>query len=221
MNIKRVVLRERGDKWCEVKVELKDGRLSICGSEGRILGAVSAKKEARQYWESFFEESPEELGRMAVDYGTRKPKTAAAKVQEIDGAYHGLDVHKATPTRVYVTESCGQIRETIAEWFPEVAPYLAYHLNDMHAGTEAQEAELEKHTWDGAGSHYDWACARLSEAGLLHDRSHMVRVKYKSESMGCDLYKRVPYKYGSAWLKRDLPREVIAWVKSFGQEVAA
>ena len=32
--MKRKILREKGNKWCEVEIEIKDGRLSVCGSEG-------------------------------------------------------------------------------------------------------------------------------------------------------------------------------------------
>lgn len=140
----RILFKATKDRWCEVEIELRDGRLSICGLEGRIITHAEWKREAREYWESFFEESPEELGRMAIDYGTRTAKRAARKVLDVDGEYHGLDVHRDNG-KLYLTESCGQIREEIAQWFPEVAPYLKYHLNDMHAECVHQEARGE--TW--------------------------------------------------------------------------
>ncbi len=134
--MKRTLHREKAGRFCDLKISLENGRLSICGSEGRIVNA--AKRE----------------------------------------------------------ESCGQIRDTLLEWFPECEPYLKWHLNDMKAGTPAQEAELARHEWDRHGSYYDWACARLSDAGVLVDNG---------------------YKYGSAWLKVELPPEVVKWA----QEVTA
>jgi hypothetical protein len=170
------VLRIKGKRWCELQVRLENGRLSICGSEGRIVSRAAAKKEAREYWQSFFEEEPSELERMAIEYGTRTPKSAAARVQRVDGEYHGLDVHAAFPAALLLTESCGQIRETLAEWFPEVVPFLKYHLNDMHAECEHQEA-----------------------------RGETIRLHLSAECPDCG------YKLGSAWLKRELPAQVVAW----------
>lgn len=75
-----------------------------------------------------------------------------------------------------------------------------WHLNDMHAGTPAQEAVLAKYEKadskeplgtdfpDKQKSHYDWACAVLAKENMLVDNG---------------------YKYGSAWLKVELPKEVI------------
>ncbi len=190
--MKRIEHKEKDGRWCDLEIELKDGRLSICGSEGRIITQTAGKREALEYWKGFFEESPAELGRMAIEYGKRTPLSAARFVLQSDGDFHGLDVHRSDGKKLYITESCGQIRESLQEWFPESAQYFDWHLNDMKAGTVAQEAELEKHEWDHHGSHYDWACVRLDEAGLLIDNG---------------------YKYGSAWLKRDLPADVIAWAE--------
>jgi hypothetical protein len=195
------LLRTKGDRWCELEVSLKDGRLRICGSEGRILKFGPAKREAREYWESYFQDDPSALGDMAVRFGTRTAKSAARKVLEVDGAFHGLDIHKSRTNDVLVTESCGQIRETLAEWFPEVVPYMSYHLNNIHAGTPAQEAELAKYKWDGHGSHFEWACMKLSEAGLLVDREYREANRYFPNG----------YKYGSAWLQQALPAAVTKW----------
>jgi hypothetical protein len=147
--MEKKILRTKSDRWCELQVELRDGRLSICGSEGRIITHAAGRREAREYWESFFEESPEDLGRMAVNFGKRTPRTAARLVLQEDGEFHGLDVHKDNG-RLYLTESCGQIRDSIAEWFPESIPYLKYHLNDMHAECVHQEARGE--TWTNNSS---------------------------------------------------------------------
>jgi hypothetical protein len=73
-----------------------------------------------------------------------------------------------------------------------IAIWNEWHLNDMKAGTPAQEAELKNHTWPGYSvSHYNWACKVLSEAGLQPDNG---------------------YSYGSAWLKVDVPEDVLEWL---------
>jgi hypothetical protein len=141
--MKRKILRTKGKRFCEVEIEITDGRFSICGTEGRIVRKASAKKEAFLFWKSFFEEQPEEIFQMNRRCGTRfTSATGAARyVLKVDGDLHGIDVHgPTTGIEVMLVESCGQIRETIAEFFPEVAPLLPYHLNDMHAGCEHQDA---------------------------------------------------------------------------------
>lgn len=142
----RKIMRVKGSRWCEIEIRLENGRLSICGAEGRILSPAKARKEAREYWRSFFEDEPNELGRMAVEFGTRKPATAARKVMEVDGEYHGLDVHAVYPSGICITESCGQIREELAKWFPEAVPYMGWHLNDMHAECIHQESRGETYS---------------------------------------------------------------------------
>jgi hypothetical protein len=46
----------------------------------------------------------------------------------------------------FLGESWGQIREDLTVWFPEFAPYFRWHLNDMHAECEHQEARGESWT---------------------------------------------------------------------------
>ncbi len=60
-----------------------------------------------------------------------------------------------------------------------------YHLNSMHAGTEAQDRIVSEHFKD---SRYDYgeACEALKEAGLYEDHG---------------------YRYGTAWLYREIPDE--------------
>lgn len=55
-----------------------------------------------------------------------------------------------------------------------------YHLNDMHAGTEAQEELLKKYNTRG----YAKACELLKKYNLYEDKG---------------------YRYGSAWLYRPIP----------------
>lgn len=72
--------------------------------------------------------------------------------------------------------------------------WKAYHLNDMHAGTPAQEKYLAEHrTWRGDYKK-DREC--LKEAGLY-------RVMMDGK----------PYEYGHAWLYWPIPAEDLAEIK--------
>lgn len=72
-----------------------------------------------------------------------------------------------------------------------------WHLNDCHAGTVAQDKCLEAYkaanpdwNWD-----YDNACKVLRQKDLCEDKQYLVGGK--------------PYKYGSAWLFRKIPQNVL------------
>lgn len=109
-------------------------------------------------------------------------------------------------------ESFGQNLEDILELYPNdeklqrmVAVWREWHLNDMTAGSPAQEAalKLNKDSYPGYPiSYYDWACSVLHNRGLQPDPNYM--------------YKDKPYSYGSAWLRRELPKEIIAEIESWG-----
>lgn len=92
--------------------------------------------------------------------------------------------------------SAGQCLDDAKELLPErlVQIWEYWHLNDMRAGTFAQEQALKevKDSFD----RLDWytqACAYLESIGLLYDNG---------------------YKYGSAWLTEELPEDVIEYVKN-------
>lgn len=84
-----------------------------------------------------------------------------------------------------------------------------YHLNDMHAGTPEQEAEVKR--WLGARP-YDYTAVRehLREVGLL-------TVEHNGK----------PYTYGTGWLFEPIPANDLAWIRSviergtIGEEVDA
>lgn len=65
--------------------------------------------------------------------------------------------------------------------------WKAYHLNDMHAGTPAQEEYLKK-TKDVHKYDYKLCCDMLRENGLYNDNG---------------------YEYGTAWLYRNIPNDVL------------
>ena len=91
----------------------------------------------------------------------------------------------------------GQCLETIRKAVGKSNPmfnilyrwWKLYHLNDMHAGTIAQEKALENFD----STDYNDRCAYLESVCLLYDSG---------------------YRYGSKWLKREIPKYVIADIKS-------
>jgi hypothetical protein len=141
--------RERDGRWCEVTVELREGKggpvLSITGDEGAIVSRRDALRQSQEYWESYFDDEPESIAQLNERCGTRfrSPRTAAKYVRDIDGELHGLDGHVDDGKRVYLTESCGQIRDEIDAWFPEVALFFSWHLNNTRASCVHQEARGE------------------------------------------------------------------------------
>ena len=214
----------KGSRWCQIKIELSEvGRLSITGAEGRVMHPRSAKAEARRYWESFFEDMPEEIFNMNQKCGTRftSAKGAARYVIQSDGDYHGLDVHEENPGRVLVTESCGQIVDTLKEWFPEFAELLPFHLNDMKAGCEHQEALGWGNGHDVALSKDELTPAQL-EALQKEALERTIGAAYPDPPIESQVFKdsllapcpTCGYRYGSQWLKRELPAEVVAKVNA-------
>lgn len=105
----------------------------------------------------------------------------------------------------------GQCVDTVAAFFPHnkkaqrmVEIWKRWHLNDLTAGSPAQEAWLREHRDEFPGypvSHYTWVAEQLAAAGLNPDPNY--------------LYKGQPYKYGHAWLKEELPAEVRAEIESW------
>jgi hypothetical protein len=87
-----------------------------------------------------------------------------------------------------------------------VAVWNAWHLNDMQPGTPAQMAYLKTQKWGGTGDHYIWACTVLKEAGLNPDNSLEVLARSSK-------FPPVGYVYGSAWLKVDVPVDVLEFLK--------
>lgn len=101
--------------------------------------------------------------------------------------------------------SCGQIVDHLqidryaSGWDRSTVTRLVevwdrWHLNRMRAGTPAQQRFLEAHRDEYPGypiSHYDWAKAALTRAGLQPDDG---------------------YSYGSKWLSEEVPDDVVQWL---------
>lgn len=93
-------------------------------------------------------------------------------------------------------------------WRPLHGIWRDWHCNDMTPGSPKQEAAVRKWrerrrkagTWNG-GWDYEEACKMLERRGLLVDKSFKYRGK--------------PYRYGTAWLTRDIPEDVLAVVRDY------
>ena len=124
---------------------------------------------------------------------------------------------------------CGQIVEDLkdAEFLPGIdgktliEVWERWHLNGMRAGSPDQEdyirANPELFEVKYPVSHYENACGVLRSAGL--DPSPNYTLGYLAE-LGTYWYnvldneKDVPYKYGSGWLKEQLPLDVVEFIQS-------
>ena len=102
----------------------------------------------------------------------------------------------------FLSYCAGWDAEKVAK-FREV--WKRWHLNGMRGGSPAQEQWLldnpiPKEDYAYPKNHYDVASERLREAGLNPDPSFMHNGKN--------------YSYGSAWLKKEVPVEVLEWLNS-------
>lgn len=72
-----------------------------------------------------------------------------------------------------------------------------WHLNDCHAGTERQDACIDEYRKAHPGERLEYEKAReiLQENGILEDDQYLVDGK--------------PYEYGTKWLFREIPQEVL------------
>lgn len=111
------------------------------------------------------------------------------------------------------TGSCGQCREAITgikfkpAWDVDCARlyevWNEWHLNELTAGSPAQTAFLKANPIEGHLDHYNSACAALTLAGLNPDAGY--------------IHKGEPYRYGTAWLRRTVPEEVLEFLHALPQ----
>jgi hypothetical protein len=85
------------------------------------------------------------------------------------------------------------------KWFTFLDYWKEYHLNDMQPGCEHQRKE-------------NWG---KTEITLSNGDKKLSRWVYPKEHIAGHLMKPCPvcgYKYGSQWLTKDVPQEVIDWL---------
>ena len=75
----------------------------------------------------------------------------------------------------------------------------------MKAGTPEQEAKVKEWLADGHKYDYSAVCDMLKECGLYE-------VEYTGLACG-KRYDHEPYKYGHGWIVKELPDDVIEFVK--------
>lgn len=97
--------------------------------------------------------------------------------------------------------SCGQCVDAAREIDEKFADmWKRWHLNDMRAGSPAQEDFLRAHKAEFPGyltSYYDWAVSLLTKNDLHPDYNHY------------------NYTYGSAWLHEEVPEDILEYFASF------
>ena len=89
-----------------------------------------------------------------------------------------------------------------------------YPLNDLHAGTKAQEDLLKEAVKNGelntyGANNYKETCAYLESKDMLYDKNYLVSKKQKDGKII-----KVPYQYGTGWLKEEIPKEDLLRIKS-------
>ena len=143
---------------------------------------------------------------------TRDSGRLYAKVQFKDGKLTITGVEGPLPNG-NARGSCGQIvmsewdiTDYALGWSPELVQefrevWNRWHLNDLKAGSPAQEQYLRDHPVNAVypESHYDKASKALEEAGLNPDPGY--------------LHEGRPYKYGTRWLREEVPAEVLEWLR--------
>lgn len=102
-----------------------------------------------------------------------------------------LDITKIRPAPGWTHK---MLREFLTLW-------RRWHLNEMTAGSPAQEAWLRDNPvrWEYPESHYTAACTALAGADINPDPDY--------------LHDGKPYHYGTAWLKESLPVDVVEWLR--------
>lgn len=140
-----------------------------------------------------------------VDYnGNGRNNCEAAITWELSGGRFSMCAEIWQPNKRDILAG-GQCVDTVAAFFPDnakaqrmLAVWREWHLNDMTAGSPTQEALLKAHP---DADSYEKRLMVLQLAALNPDPEYLHNGK--------------PYRYGSAWLKRELPADVIAEIETW------
>jgi hypothetical protein len=205
--------------------------ISTSGSSGQAVTPARARAMAIESWISYFEDAPEEIYNMARRFNRqfRTPSGAARFVCEVDGEYHGLDVHSEIGTgrasRVLLTQACGQIHDEIAEWFPEFAVGAP---RGMCVGAPDQVAALEGFTpRPYPEDFHTQARAHLESLGILYS-NHEGEIFVTGRGMrsakafwpACD-GEGPPraFKYDEGWVHAPIATSVLVAVRNMCERV--
>lgn len=123
-------------------------------------------------------------------------KGSAGQIDMSFREYHEND-YEANPG--FTMDSIAKLMDIWGEW----------HLNDMTKGTPLQEQAV-KH-WLSLGNKFDYekVCEYLKSIGLYTDRLPEGMTAHAGAFDENGLYK-----YAYAWLKRDVPADVVQWLFS-------
>lgn len=132
------------------------------------------------------------LGKVDYNNSGRRNCRAAITWSLIDGRFSmSAEIWNPRETDCY---TCGQCVDTVAAYFPKdakaqrmLAVWKRWHLNDMRAGTPEQLAIAGELP-------YEKACEALKSAGMFEHNG---------------------YRYGSKWLREELPADVVAEIESW------
>ena len=145
----------------------------------------------------------------------KTPFSVFCQIQFRDGRLSITGVEGPLPSG-NAAGSCGQIDDILREY--EIArwgfangwnesllqrfldAWCEWHLNDMKAGSPAQEAFLKANPITDRLNHYEAAVVALAKAGLTPDPNYSVN--------------GAPYVYGSAWLRTEVPADVLDFLRS-------
>jgi hypothetical protein len=124
-------------------------------------------------------------------------------------------------------ETGGQIREELARWFPEAARWLPWHLNNLNAGCEHQDALGWGHGRDVA---LDRATMTAAQVATLAGRNEANAAKARNakraewlrgwETGGKKFHDFIARATGAAFITTDTYEDAVRWrlLRSAGHE---
>ena len=105
---------------------------------------------------------------------------------------------------------CGQCLDEIAKFVDDplflkiYGWWKAFHNNDMKCASPRQETAVDEWLATGHTYDYDKVCSMLKSKNLLIDKSYIVDGE--------------PFEYGSKWIYKEIPKNVIEEIKSVLQQ---
>lgn len=99
------------------------------------------------------------------------------------------ELDRVVPGKGWDAESVKKLQKVWDRW----------HLNDLRAGSPKQMLFLESLEANEEPVDYENAVKAMKEAGIYEDADF--------------IYEGKPYRYGSAWLKKEVPAEVLEWLQ--------